>query len=216
MPYYEEISHIPLMIYDPRAPESSGKSTDAITQTMDLMPTILDLHGVDIPDEVRAESLSSIIKEPERQGREFAMFGIFSGPIGVTDGKFVLYYYPPDWSADGLREYTLAPHHMIVPFSVEELRTSKMANPFNFTKGCPLLSIAALPDAPRVPMNDGKSFADFDTALYDLENDPKQERPIVNDEVTQNLLKAVSRILNDHDAPSEMYEWYNLKLAKPA
>ena len=38
MPYYEEISHIPLMIYDPRAPESSGNSTDAITQTMDLMP----------------------------------------------------------------------------------------------------------------------------------------------------------------------------------
>ena len=74
----------------------------------------------------------------------------------------------------------------------------------------------ALPDAPRVPMNDGKSFADFDTALYDLENDPKQERPIVNDKVTQNLLKAVSRILNDHDAPSEMYDWYNLKLAKPA
>ena len=216
MPYYEEISHIPLMIYDPREPDSSGKSTDAITQTMDLMPTILDLHGVDIPDEVRAESLSSIIKDPERQGREFAMFGIFSGPIGITDGKFVLYYYPPDWSANGLREYTLAPHHMIVPFSVEELRTSKMANPFNFTKGCPLLSIAALPDAPRVPMNDGKSFADFDTALYDLENDPKQERPIVNDEVTQNLLKAVTRILNDHDAPSEMYEWYNLKLAEPA
>ena len=52
--------------------------------------------------------------------------------------------------------------------------------------------------------------------LYDLENDPKQERPIVNDEVTQNLLKAVTRILNDHDAPSEMYEWYNLKLAEPA
>lgn len=216
MPYYEEISHIPLMIYDPRVPESSGNSTDAITQTMDLMPTILDLHGVDIPDEVRAKSLSAIIKNPESQGRELAMFGIFSGPIGVTDGKFVLYYYPPDWSADGLREYTLAPHHMIVPFSVDELRTSKIASPFNFTKGCPLLSIAALPDAPRVPMNDGKSFANFDTALYDLLNDPKQENPIVNEEVTQNLLKGVTEILIDHDAPSEMYDWYNLKLVRPA
>ena len=166
----------------------------------------------DLPWETRLERL----KDPETKGREFAMFGIFSGPIGVTDGKFVLYYYPPDWSADGLREYTLAPHHMIVPFSVDELRTSKIASPFNFTKGCPLLSIAALPDAPRVPMNDGKSFANFDTALYDLLNDPKQENPIVNEEVTQNLLKGVTEILIDHDAPSEMYDWYNLKLVRPA
>ena len=100
--------------------------------------------------------------------------------------------------------------------SVDELRTSKIASPFNFTKGCPLLSIAALPDAPRVPMNDGKSFANFDTALYDLLNDPKQENPIVNEEVTQNLLKGVTEILIDHDAPSEMYDWYNLKLVRPA
>ena len=39
---------------------------------------------------------------------------------------------------------------------------------------------------------------------------------IVNEEVTQNLLKGVTEILIDHDAPSEMYDWYNLKLVRPA
>ena len=214
MPYYEEISHIPLMVYDPRTPESRGKNTDAITQTMDLMPTILDLHGVDIPSEVRSNSLSYIIRNPKSLGRKFAMFGIFSGPIGITDGKYVLYYYPPDWSADGLREYTLSPHHMVVPFNGEELKTSKLSTPFDFTKGCPVLSIAALPDAPRIPMNDGKSFADFDTVLYNLENDPKQKNPIINNNITQKLIKGITRLLVEHDAPYEIYEWYDLNTKK--
>lgn len=210
MPYYEEISHIPLMIYDPRVPESSGKRTQALTQTMDIMPTILGLHGVPVPNEVRAQSLESVIQNPASAGRKHAMFGIFSGPLGITDGHFVLYYYPPDWSADGLREYTLAPQHMLVPFNIKELQTSELSKPFDFTKGCPVLSIAALPDAPRVPMNDGKSFADFGTALYDLKIDPEQKNPIANDTIMKSLLKAAKKLLSEHDAPSEMYDWYGI------
>ena len=37
----------------------------------------------------------------------------------------------------------------------------------------------------------------------------------MNEEVTQNLLKGITEILIDHDAPSEMYDWYNLKLVRP-
>lgn len=41
MPYYEEISHIPLMIYHPDCRRAAGSRRSQLTQTMDLMPTFL-------------------------------------------------------------------------------------------------------------------------------------------------------------------------------
>ena len=63
-------------------------------------------------------------------------------------------------------------------------------------------------------MNDGKSFADFDTVLYDLENDPKQKNPIINKNITQKLIEGITRLLVEHDAPYEIYEWYDLNTKK--
>ncbi|TGD41446.1 sulfatase [Pseudotabrizicola sediminis] len=210
MPYYEEVSHIPLMIHDPRFPQAAGQRTGALTQTADLMPTLLGLHGVPLPEEARARDLSVVLAEPACNGRDVAVFGVFGGPIGVTDGAHVLYYYPPDWQAEGLREYTLAPQHMTGPFAVRELKTARLSEGFDFTKGVPVLSIAALPDAPRVPMNDGAGFVDVGTRLYDLISDSAQQKPINNPELTARLLSQAVDVLRDHDTPDEVYQWYGL------
>ncbi|MCB1969674.1 MAG: sulfatase [Geminicoccaceae bacterium] len=211
MPYYEEVSHIPLMIHDPRHPEAAGQRTGALTQTADLMPTLLALHGARLPEESRARDLAEILAEPARAGRDVAVFGVFGGPIGVTDGRHVLYHYPPDWRADGLREYTLAPQHMTGQFSPKELQTAVLRDGFDFTKGVPVLSIAALPDAPRVPMNDGLGFEDIGTRLYDLQQDPAQECPVNDPERSRCLLQQAIEVLRDHDTPSEVYRWYGLE-----
>jgi arylsulfatase A-like enzyme len=211
MPYYEEVSHIPLMIHDPRFPQAAGQRTDALTQTADLMPTLLGLHGAPLPGEARARDLSVVVAEPSCKGRDVAVFGVFGGPIGITDGAHVLYHYPPDWRAEGLREYTLAPQHMTGPFAVCELKTARLSEGFDFTKGVPLLSIAALPDAPRVPMNDGLGFADVGTRLYDLIADPAQHDPINNPETATRMLSRAVDVLRDHDTPEEVFQWYGLQ-----
>lgn len=210
MPYYEEVSHIPLMIHDPRHSHAAGKRTEVLTQTADLLPTLLGLHGVAPPKEARARDLAEILTQPADAGRDVAVFGVFGGPIGVTDGTHALYYYPADWKAEGLREYTLAPQHMNGQFSVQELRTAELAPGFDFTKGAPVLSIAALPDAPRVPLNDGLGFEDVGTRLYDLTNDPGQTAPIDDTEITARLLQGAIAVLQDHDTPEEVYRWYGL------
>ncbi len=210
MPYYEEISHIPLFIHDPRCPEAAGKHTNALTQTADIMPTLLGLYDVDIPQEVRAQDLSAFLIEPEQKGRDVAIFGLFGGPIGISDGRYSLLYYPPDLYGEGLREYTLQPSHMMDFFTAEELQTAELAPAFDFTKDMPLLSIAALPKAKRVPMNDGLGFCDIGTRLYDLKQDPKQNHPIENAEIMHNLLKQTVQVLNSHDTPQEVYTWYGL------
>lgn len=210
MPYYEEVSHIPLMIHDPRHPEAAGKRSKTLTQTADLMPTLLGLHGASSPVEVRGHDLSHILAAPAAEGRNVAVFGVFGGPIGITDGNHVLYYYPPDWQASGLREYTLAPQHMNSHFTIDELRTAELAKGFDFTKEVPVLSIAALPDALRVPMNDGLGFEDVGTRLFNIVADPRQEAPLNDPETSANLLRQAIAVLRDHDTPQEVYLWYGL------
>jgi arylsulfatase A-like enzyme len=209
MPYYEEISHIPLIIHHPAYMDKAGTRRRHLTQTADLMPTFLDLYGLPVPEEVRAHSLLPMLAE-DRPVRQSAVFGVFSGPIGVTDGRWVLYHYPPDIAREGLVEYTLAPAHMTTPFAIKELRTARLVPPFDFTKGVPLLGIDALKDAPRVPNNDGIAFDDLGTRLYDVAADPRQQCPVKNPAVLETLYREMIDELRAHDTPAEVYRWYEL------
>lgn len=210
MPYYEEISHIPLMIHHPDYRGEAGTRRKSLTQTPDLMPTFLEIHGLPIPPEVRAHSLLPVMAGDEKV-RDSAIFGLFSGPVGVTDGEWVLYHYPPDIYRDGLLEYTLAPAHMTGPFSAEELQTARLVAPFDFTKGMPLLAIDALGNAPRPPGNDLKSFDDIGTRLYNVIQDPMQRAATENQAVQECLYHQLSEQLKAHDAPPEIYGWYGLE-----
>lgn len=212
MPYYEEISHIPLMIHHPAFKDEAGTRRQSLTQTIDLMPTFMDLYGLPVPDEVRGHSLLPVLARDEKV-RDTAMFGIFSGPLGITDGEWVLYHYPPDIFREGLVEYTLAPAHMTAPFGIDELKTARLVPPFDFTKGVPLLGFDALKAAPRPPYNDGKSFDDLGSRLYNVRIDPGQRQPITDPEVADVLREQLRQHLLAHDTPSEVYDWYELQSA---
>ncbi|CAN7723764.1 sulfatase [Neorhizobium tomejilense] len=209
MPYFEEISHIPLMIHHPAFTDRAGERRKSLTQAGDLMPTFMELHGLPIPAEVRSHSLLPLMEKDVKK-REAAVFGVYSGPIGVTDGEWVLYHYPPDVLAEGLAEYTLAPAHMTVPFNVNELRTARLVPPFDFTKGVPLLAFDALRGAPRPPGNDGKGFEDLGTRLYNVMDDPKQQKERQDTDQQARLVELLIAELRAHDTPQEVYRWYGL------
>jgi hypothetical protein len=175
------------------------------------MPTFLDIHGLEIPPppEVRSHSLLPVLARDETI-RDTAIFGLFSGPIGITDGEWVLYHYPPDIFKEGLTEYTLAPAHMTVPFSIDELKTARLAPPFDFTKGVPLLGFDAIRTAPRPPGNDLKSFDDLGTRLYNVARDPLRQSPTENPEILEFLYRQLTCHLKAHDSPAEIYGWYGL------
>ena len=52
MNLYEEIVHIPLFVHDPRRAGAAARACQALTQTIDLAPTFLDLFGVALPPEM--------------------------------------------------------------------------------------------------------------------------------------------------------------------
>jgi arylsulfatase A-like enzyme len=209
MPYFEEISHIPLMMYHPDAKTQSGERRSMVTQTTDIMPTLLDCFAAPLPAEVRGHSLLPCLSA-EKTLRDTAIFGMFGGPIGATDGRYAYYLYPQDLMAPGLYEYTLMPMHLNTLFTPKELRTAQLAEPFDFTKDVPILRIDALQDARRIPIHDGQAFGDTGTKLYDLLSDPQQQQPIRNEAVEQQLRGGIRSVLQQHDAPSELYGRYGL------
>ena len=211
-PYYEEISHIPLIVHHPAHGDGGGRRVASLTQTIDLMPTFLETFGRAVPSEVRGRSLLPCLSGNE-QPRDGVAFGMFGGPVGVTDGRYAYYLYPDDLMAPGLGEYTLMPMHLHTLFTADEIRTAQLAQPFDFTKGMPVMRIDALKDARRVPIHDGVGFEDVGTKLFDLDSDPKQQSPCEDPTTEARLAAIIARIFAEHDAPMEIYG--RMKLEEP-
>ena len=73
MPYFNEIAHIPLFIWDPRT-GVRGERRQALVQTIDLAPTILEYFGQEIPENMQGHSLCGTILRDDKI-REYALFG---------------------------------------------------------------------------------------------------------------------------------------------
>ncbi|MGF1475234.1 MAG: sulfatase [Geminicoccaceae bacterium] len=203
-PYYRELANIPLIVHDPRRPERAGTRSAKLTQTHDLMPTLLDLFGIPVPAEVQG---LSVLNEAER---EVAVYGMFGGPIGITDGRFAYHLYPEDLYAPGLHEYTLMPMHVNTLFRADEMKTATLREPFGFTKEMPVLKIDALMTADRIPIHDKEAFQDIGTRLYDLATDPEQTTPFRDPAIEDRLAKALVAVLRAHECPREIYHRYGL------
>lgn len=206
-PYYREISHIPLIVHDPRNARLAGTRNSQITRTYDLMPTILDLHDAPVPSEVQGKS---ILSKPVGNDQIYAVFAMFGGPMGITDGEYDYFLYPKDIKALGLHEYTLMPMHIRSRMTPNELATAELDRTFGFTKGAPVLRIDALTTARRIPCVDGAQFQDVGTRLYHTKEDPGQLNPIEDPAIEERMVTALLRILAEHEAPSDFYEWFGI------
>ncbi|HID06336.1 MAG TPA: hypothetical protein EYP10_04225, partial [Armatimonadetes bacterium] len=63
-PLYEEVARVPLLIY---VPGVKPRRINALVTLPDLMPTLLELAGVEIPDTVQAKSLLPLLRGEARQ-----------------------------------------------------------------------------------------------------------------------------------------------------
>ena len=68
---YEEGSKVPLIIYDPRSPESQrGVRCESLTAGIDMAPTVLDYAGMAAPKEMDGGSLVPLVENPHRRVRD--------------------------------------------------------------------------------------------------------------------------------------------------
>ena len=77
-PLFEEIVHLPLLI---RAPEVSPGSYRGLSSAIDVMPTVLDLLGMDVPDFVQGRSLAPALRDATQSGRDYVVSSLpFANP----------------------------------------------------------------------------------------------------------------------------------------
>jgi arylsulfatase A-like enzyme len=198
-PFYEQVAHMPLFIWDPRV-GAAGERRSALVQTIDLAPTLLEFFGIAPTPDMQGVPLRDTLAS-DHPVRQAALFGIFGAHLNVTDGRYVYMRGPVRPDNTPLYEYTLMPTHMRHMFLPEELRDTTMAPPFPFSKGVPLMKIPAMQ-----PSNRDLVALDLSTQLYDLVTDPTQEQPIQDRIVEQRMATLLAHLMTANHAPPEQFE----------
>jgi arylsulfatase A-like enzyme len=204
MNLYEEIVHVPMFIHQPGR-GTPGTRRQALTQTIDLAPTFLDLYGIQPPSEMQGHSLLPIV-ERDHEVRPGALFGYFGGAINVTDGRYTFHCYPDDLRTQEIYQYTLMPTHIWDRFSVEELKNLSLAPPFDFTKGVQTMKVRVIETSPMFGNYGPGGLLEHETRLYDLSTDPGQETPLQDPAVEKKMATLMGELMQENEAPPEAFE----------
>ena len=209
MPYYDEIAHIPLFIWDPRT-RIAGERRQSLVQTIDIAPTILEFFGQPIPKDMEGRPLRKTL-EMDAKIRDYALFGQHGVHVNITDGRYVYMRCPVPDKENELFNYILEPSSYPGAIGVEEMRTAKLCEGFAFTKGCPVLKIRGgygiktLGFPPR-------SLMKYGTLLFDLKEDPHQNHPLEHPEIEHRMIREMVRMMKENDAPEEQYQRLGLQV----
>lgn len=197
-PWYNEIAHIPLFVWDP-AIGIKGERRSALVQNIDVAVTFLKWFGLEPTKDMMGKDIRPLLESSDAKIKDYLLFGLHGGHVNITDGRYV-YMRAPE-GENIVYNYTLMPTHMRCLFSVDEMKSAELCKGFSFTKGAPVLKIASVEDktgdtTPKHRMN---------TMLFDLESDPEQKHPIDDRETEERMIKAMVRLMKENDAPSEQY-----------
>jgi hypothetical protein len=183
------------MVWDPRCADAGPGRRRSLVQTIDFAPTLMDLFGIDRTVDMEGQPLANAIAT-DAPVRRAGLFGSFGGHVNITDGRYVYMRAAQAPDNSPLFEYTLMPARMDAMMG-DELRHATLAEPFEFSKGMPLLRVPGVPQA---------STQRFGSMLFDLSNDPGQQHPICDDEVELEMIRLMVELMRANDAPVEQFE----------
>lgn len=202
MPYFDELAHLPLFIWDPRV-RAAGVRRNALVQTIDLAPTLLEYFGQEIPKDMQGHPLRETM-ESDKAVRKYALFGQHGTHVNITDSRYVYMRCPLPGREQELYNYIIEPTSYPDAITTEEMKTAQFHKGFSFTKGCPVMKIKGgygirtLGFPPR-------SLMEYGTLLYDLETDPQQEHPLDDQETEERMIRAMVQLMKENEAPEEQY-----------
>jgi arylsulfatase A-like enzyme len=89
---YDHSVRVPLVVTGPGVPK--GKRDDTPVYLQDIMPTTLELAGLEKPDDVQFKSLMPLVRGEETRPYEAIYGGYLDAQRSVTEGDFKLILYP--------------------------------------------------------------------------------------------------------------------------
>lgn len=205
MPCYNEVANIPLFFHHPAHEKEAGTRRDTLTQTIDIMPTLLDCFGQAAEHPSTACSLIPVLSDPNKSLRDVIIYGYFGGAVNATDGRYTYLRYPEDMSATNLNEYTLMPTHMLTPFSREELQGATLCEGLEYSDGYPVLKVPVQESSKWFNSHGPGAMEDCKSVVFDLQTDPSQLKPLSHPVVEARLAQEMFRQMKANDAPQEAF-----------
>ena len=188
---YRELVNIPLLMAGAGIPQ--GQRRSGLTSTVDLMPTILDLHNRPAPRHAHGCSLTPLLAE-DRPHHDAVLYGYFAKDINWTDGRMTYCRQPLPGST--VHHHTALAVHAAV---------GGMREPFEKAEVGKFLPQAPIPVyRVELPSKRHADAPDFNP-IYDVQDDPQQERPIRDEAVEVDLAAKLTAALDAVEAPACQY-----------
>ncbi len=191
---FQELAHIPLIVC-PAGRSSAGQRVQAMTATIDLMPTILELHGAPIPEAVQGRSLAPLIAgkgiDDLHLLHEAVLFGYFGKDINLIDGRYSYCRQPVPGSV--VHHHTAMPRGFHDFIDREKLAGAQIGRFLRHCHDIPHFRMT-------VPSFRHANAPDYNP-IYDLVADPGQENPIRDAKLEESLADKMRKLLAQYQAP---------------
>jgi arylsulfatase A-like enzyme len=193
-PHFDSHANIPLFAWHPNYP-GNGQTVSALTSTVDLFATILDVAGAEPPTRTASRSLSPLLAGDESRTREALLYGTFGQGLCATDGEWTIFKSP---DGDGpLNFYSSMLFRSLVIDSVAE-----PANSGHFILGVELPQWQVpITSRPKSGMLSRENF------LFHRSEDPNQTANLWESEPRQRqrMLDLLRDLMEIEGSPPEQY-----------
>jgi arylsulfatase A-like enzyme len=204
VPHIEPMGHTPLMIHHPGVEPGS---TDALTTNVDINATLYDLFGLSAGHTTHGRSLLPLLEGRQTSVREWALSGVWGRWVHVHDGKRKYARAPVNETNLPLSMWSNRWSTMpVLPEGLIELPKPNRNAYLDFMPGSEVPVI-------RQPFQPGDLLPYWCIGqpigwhcLYDLENDPEEQRNLAGSTDEKQMLDLLHTALSEIDAPSEQME----------
>lgn len=214
MPAYNEVFHIPLIVHMP-GDIRAGLRIEALTQNIDIMPTLLEYYGISqdsCRNRLHGKSWLPLIRGEINKLRDCVLYGYYGKQMNLTDGCHT-YFKAPNEKNRPLNIYTSMPTDVYVFYDEDRIRDFSMVETGQFLSwtSYPVYKIPA--DA--INDNDDGTLRyvylyewEKEDQLYDLKGDYGQEHNLITEkpDVVRALNRMMKKALSEYDAPEEHLE----------
>ena len=202
---WNEMSRIPLLVHLPGG-RNAGRHVQALTQNIDIMPTLLDYYGVDRKAlKLHGKSWMPLFEGAEKI-REYAIYGWFGMPVNITDGRYTYFRAAASAENGPLYQYYAMPvtflsylGRMYAKETVETGRFLERTDMPVYRLNQTLLNRLTGRKNEEIPEI-------YENKLFDVSADPAQENPLQEERTEERMKAALIKTMREHDAPEEQFD----------
>ncbi len=188
MEVYRELANIPLVVCQPQVLPS--RRTVALTATVDVLPTLMDLHGAAPLAAAHGRSMLPVVAA-DGPHHDAVLFGYFASDVNLFDGRH--FYCRQPIAGAPCHHHTLMPRGFADFLPAAQLAQAEFGFFLPRSPGIPQL---------RLTVPSRRHYAaSACNPLYDLQADPDQQHPLHDSELEQRMAGRLVELLQRHDAP---------------